>query len=217
MAIRVLLADDHRLVREGLRRTLADAGLEVVGEAEDGEQAQQLTIRLRPDVVLMDVSMPGSDGIAVTRRLRSRAPETRVVILTMHDDPELLERAWAAGAVGYLVKDASGADVVEGVRRAHAGARAISPSLSAAATRTAAGEDEDPEPASAPGLSDRERQVLQLLADGQRPTEVADRLVISPKTVRNHIGNIYAKLGVNDRSQAIVVALRRGLIELPEE
>jgi two-component system, NarL family, response regulator DegU len=214
MAIRVLLADDHRLVREGLRRTLADAGLEVVGEAEDGEQAQQLAIRLRPDVVLMDVSMPGSDGIAVTRRLRSRAPETRVVILTMHDDPELLERAWAAGAVGYLVKDASGADVVEGVRRAHAGARAISPSLSAAATREGPGEGGVPEVA--PGLSDRERQVLQLLADGQRPTEVADRLVISPKTVRNHIGNIYAKLGVNDRSQAIVVALRRGLIELPE-
>jgi two-component system, NarL family, response regulator DegU len=235
MRIRVVLADDHRLVREGLQRTLTDAGLDVVGEARDGDEAQQLAVRLRPDIVLMDVSMPGADGITVARRLRSRAPETRVVVLTMHDDADLLERAWAAGVVGYLVKDASGADVVDAVRRVHQGARVISPGLGeppASATDTgdealpaagwarvaAVGSGTAPEvgEGTTPPLSDRERQVLQLLADGGRPADVADRLVISPKTVRNHLANIYAKLDVHDRSQAIVVGLRQGLIELSD-
>lgn len=224
MRIRVLLADDHRLVREGLRRTLEDAGMDVVGEARDGDEAQRLAVRLRPDVVLMDVSMPGADGITVTRRLQSRAPESRVVILTMHDDEALLERAWGAGAVGYLVKDASGAEVADAIRRAHRGARVISPTLGGGAAAGWARADaagrggadaSDPTP-TGPVLSDRERQVLQLLADGHRPGEVADRLVISPKTVRNHLANIYAKLGVNDRAQAIVAGLRHGLIELPD-
>ena len=235
MRIRVLLADDHRLVREGLHRTLTDAGLDVVGEARDGDEAQQLAVRLRPDIVLMDVSMPGADGITVARRLRSRAPETRVVVLTMHDDADLLERAWAAGVVGYLVKDASGADVVDAVRRVHQGARVISPGLGeppGSATDTgggalpaagwarvaAVGSGAAPEvgEGTTSPLSDRERQVLQLLADGGRPADVADRLVISPKTVRNHLANIYAKLDVHDRSQAIVVGLRQGLIELSD-
>lgn len=219
MGIRVLLADDHRLVREGLRRTLAEAGLEVVGEAQDGDEAQQLAVRLLPDVVLMDITMPGPDGITVTRRLSRRTPETRVVILTMHEDRDLLERADAAGAVGYLVKDAAGTEVVEAVRRAHEGGRGASPSLGGASAgalgwRAAGTGTKDPEPG--PVLSDRERQILQLLADGKRPNEVADHLVISPKTVRNHLVNIYAKLEVNDRAQAIVVGLRHGLIELPE-
>jgi two-component system, NarL family, response regulator DegU len=231
MTIRVLLADDHRLVREGLRRTLADAGLDVVGEARDGDEAQRLAEELRPDVVLLDISMPGADGITVARRLRDRTPRTRVVVLTMHDDPQLLERAWAAGVAGYLVKDASGAEVVDAVRRAHRGERVVSPGLDEAPPASATAASASPASGWArvaavtsgarsgeetPQLSDREREVLQLLADGQRPADVADLLVLSPKTVRNHLANIYAKLGVNDRSQAIVVALRHGLIDLPD-
>lgn len=211
MNVRVLLVDDHRLVREGLRRTLGDAGLEVVGEAEDGEQALTMAVELRPDVALMDITMPAVDGLTVTRRLRTRAPEIRVVMLTMHDDEELLERARAAGAVGYLLKDAAGDEVVAAVRRAHEEGVATSSELGSSppAVRPASAEP-------VPDLSDRECEVLQLFADGHLPGEVADRLFISPKTVRNHLSHIYAKLGVSDRSQAIVAALRHGLIELPD-
>lgn len=214
MSTRVLLADDHRLVREGLRRTLGDAGIEVVGEAEDGERALELTIELRPDVVLMDITMPAMDGVTVTRRLRTRAPGTRVVMLTMHDDEGLLQQALAAGAVGYLLKDAAGAEVVEAVRRAHAVGDAGSSGVGGGPhLQRPTDADAAPPP---PELSNREREILQLLADGQTPREVASRLFISPKTVRNHLSRIYEKLGVSDRSQAIVTGLRHGLVDLPD-
>lgn len=214
MRTRVLLADDHRLVREGLRRTLADAGVEVVGEAQDGEEALALAVDLRPDVVLMDITMPSMDGVTVTRRLRSRAPGTRVVMLTMHDDEDLLQQAMGAGAVGYLLKDAAGAEVAAAVHRAHAEGAADSSEVGGgpALQRPSASRDEQP----LPQLSDRELEVLQLLADGVAPREVASRLFISPKTVRNHLSHIYEKLGVSDRSQAIVAGLRHGLVDLPE-
>jgi two-component system, NarL family, response regulator DegU len=211
MGTRVLVVDDHRLVREGLRRTLVDAGMDVVGEAEDGERALAKAIELQPDVALMDITMPSMDGLTVTRRLRSRAPSTRVVVLTMHDDEGLLEQAFAAGAVGYLLKDAGGAEVVEAVRRAHEEGAATWSELGQGAPALHA-----PPAPDGPALSDREREVLQLFADGCRPGEVAARLFISPKTVRNHLSHIYAKLEVGDRSQAIVVALRHGLIDLPD-
>ncbi len=118
MAKRVLVVDDHRLVREGLRRTLEDAGFEVVGEAENGADGLEMAERLRPHVALMDVSMPVVDGITATRRMRSRAPDTRVIVLTMHADTDLVEKARSAGAAGYLLKDASGDEVVQAVRRA---------------------------------------------------------------------------------------------------
>lgn len=212
MSARVLLADDHRLVREGLRRTLGDAGIEVVGEAEDGQQALALTVERRPDVVLMDITMPAMDGVTVTRRLRSRAPATRVVMLTMHDDEELLQQAMAAGAVGYLLKDAGGAEVVDAVWRAHAEGNAGASTMGAGAPLQ---QPEAPSTEPPPELSDRELEVLQLLADGRSPREVASQLFISPKTVRNHLSHIYAKLGVSDRSQAIVAGLRHQLIDLP--
>lgn len=210
---RVVLVDDHRLVREGLRRTLEDAGLEVVGEARDGAEALELAAALTPDVVLMDVSMPVLDGLTATRRLRSRVPSARVVVLTMHADRELLERARAAGAVGYLVKDASGHEVVEAVERAAQGQQVVSASVTRADTDGPAG---PPVHAVAPpDLTPREVEILQLLADGCSPQEVAGRLFISPKTVRNHLSKVYDKLDVNSRSQAIVEALRHGLIDLP--
>lgn len=210
---RILLIDDHRLVREGLRRTLEDAGMEVVGEARDGAEGLDLAERLQPDVVLMDVSMPVLDGITATRRLRSRAPEARVVVLTMHADTELLERARAAGAAGYLIKDASSDEVVDAVRRAEAGQNVISTGITDAPDIEDGSSTSSPE--AAPELTSRELQILQLLADGLTPKAVADRLVISPKTVRNHLSKVYDKLGVGSRSQALVVALQHGLIDLP--
>lgn len=214
MSPRVLLVDDHRLVREGLRRTLEDAGLEVVGEADNGADGLDLAEKLRPHVVLMDVSMPQVDGITATRRMRSRVPDARVVVLTMHADSDLVEEARSAGAAGYLLKDASGEEVVTAVERAIAGQRTISAGIGG------------PDPAvplegevsgeGVPALTDRELQILQMLADNCTPAEVAERLFISPKTVRNHLTKVYDKLGVSSRSAAIVVGLQQGLIELPQ-
>ena len=215
MAKRVLLVDDHRLVREGLRRTLEDAGFDVVGEAENGADGVDLAEQLRPHVVLMDVSMPVVDGITATRRMRSRAPDAHVVVLTMHADSDLVEKARAAGAAGYILKDASGEEVVTAVRRAIDGQRTISPGVARAATPVAPDGTDEPT-ADAPALTEREVQILQMLADGCTPAEVAERLFISPKTVRNHLTKVYDKLGVNSRSAAIVVGLQHHLIELPE-
>lgn len=215
MAKRVLVVDDHRLVREGLRRTLEDAGFEVVGEAENGADGLEMAERLRPHVALMDVSMPVVDGITATRRMRSRAPDTRVIVLTMHADTDLVEKARSAGAAGYLLKDASGDEVVQAVRRALEGQRTISPSISSSSGDAdavpTASEAED-----SPRLTEREVQILQMLADGCTPAEVAERLFISPKTVRNHLTKVYDKLAVNSRSAAIVVGLQHHLIELPD-
>jgi two-component system, NarL family, response regulator DegU len=213
MGKRILLVDDHRLVREGLRRTLEDAGFTVVGEAENGAEGLAMAEELRPHVVVMDVSMPVVDGITATRRMRSRVPDARVVVLTMHADSDLLEQARSAGAAGYLLKDASGTEVVDAVQRALDGQRTISSGVGVAAETVMP--DDLVEDADTPHLTDRERQILQMLADGCTPAEVAERLFISPKTVRNHLTKVYDRLGVSSRSQAIVVALQHGLIELP--
>jgi two-component system, NarL family, response regulator DegU len=215
VAKRILLVDDHRLVREGLRRTLEDAGYEVVGEADNGADGLDMAERLRPHVVLMDVSMPVVDGITATRRMRTRAPDAHVVVLTMHADSDLVDRARAAGAAGYLLKDASGQEVIRAIQRAIAGQRTISANIASAAAPPA-GSDQKAAEDDTPTLTDREVQILQMLADGCSPAEVAERLFISPKTVRNHLTKVYDKLGVNSRSAAIVVGLQVGLIELPE-
>ncbi|MDX1659214.1 MAG: response regulator transcription factor [Nitriliruptorales bacterium] len=212
---RVMLVDDHRLVREGLRRTLEDAGMEVVGEARDGAEAVEIVDDVHPDVVLMDVSMPVLDGITATRRMRTRAPEAKVVILTMHADTDLLEKARSAGAVGYLIKDASSDEVVAAVERAVEGHHVISTGIADHAPLDEPGSEET-SGAPVPELTPRELQILQLLADGLSPKEVADELVISPKTVRNHLSKAYDKLDVSSRSQALVAALSHGLIDLPD-
>lgn len=212
--VRVLLVDDHRLVREGLRRTLEDAGVEVVGEAADGAEGLDLAERLRPDVALMDVSMPVLDGVAATRRMRARSPDTNVVILTMHAETELLERSRAAGAVGYLLKDASGEEVVQAVARAAGGHRVVSAGLLTGASGAADVASPEGDAAAEVELTPRELEILQLLAEGAAPADVAERLVISPKTVRNHLTHVYEKLDVGSRSQAIVAALKLGLIDL---
>jgi DNA-binding NarL/FixJ family response regulator len=213
VAKRVLLVDDHRLVREALRRALEDAGYRVL-EAEDGERAVERALTTHPHVVLMDVSMPGLDGISATRALRTRVPDAKVVVLTMHEEDGLILDARDAGAVGYLLKTASGAEVVAAVGRVLEGS-SVFPELAAAVTPPRAGGVPRPgAPSQEQALSHREQQILQLLADGGTPDQVADTLVISPKTVRNHLSRAYDKLGVDNRTQAIVVALQRGFIEL---
>lgn len=209
-APRVLLADDHRMLRESLRRSLEDAGIEVVGEVADGREAVELAEVLRPDVVLMDVTMPVLDGIEATREIRQRAPEVAVVVLTMHSDREVLVRAIRAGAAGYLVKDCSVEEVAATLRAVAAGETALSPELAASMLAEARQLADAPE-----GLiTKREVEVLQLIADGLSTTEVARRLYISVKTVKNHLASIYQKLDSRDRTQAVVRAVRLGIIHL---
>ena len=202
---RILIADDHALVRNVLRDAVESAGHEVVGEAADGETVVAMARDLRPHVVLMDLSMPGIDGVSATRSLRREAPDAAVLVITMHAEPELLDAARTAGAQGYLLKGAGQAEIVAAVEAVASGGEAFDPTLAAAA----------PAPADADhDLTDRELQVLQLLADGASPKDVANTLVLSPKTVGNHLTNIYRKLDVHSRSQAITTAVKRGLVDI---
>lgn len=210
-SIRLLLADDHTMVRQSMRRSMEDAGFEIVGEAADGAEAVRLVERERPEVVLMDVSMPVLDGVEATRQIRAMAegaPE--VVMLTMHADADIVRRALQAGAVGYLTKDSSIDDVVEAVRLAASGDGAVSAGLAAALLREAS------VPAPDPGtqVSAREIEVLQLIAEGASPPEVAAQLFISVKTVKNHLSSIYEKLDARDRTQAVLKGLRMGIIRI---
>ena len=207
---RLLLVDDHKLLRQGLRRAVEEAGFDVVGEAGDGEEAVRLAIELQPDLVLMDVTMPVLDGIEATRRLRQSAPEARVVILTMHGEEETVDRALRAGAVAYLLKDCSTDQVADTLRAVAAG----DTDLSADLARSLLAELPGPGPTPATTLSQREAEVLQLFADGCSTVEVGQKLYISAKTVKNHLASIYEKLDARDRTQAVLTAVRMGIIRL---
>lgn len=217
MAIRLMLADDHRMLREGLRRSLTDEGFDVVGEASDGEEAVRLAGALQPQVVLMDVTMPDVDGVEATRRIVAEHPDIRVVMLTMHADQSVIAEALRAGASGYLVKDCSTDEIADAVRMAASDDAALSPQLATAML------DEvrriDPPPTDADDDADRvvtkrEVEVLQLIADGCSTPEVAERLYISQKTVKNHLASIYHKLDARDRTQAVLQAVRLGIVRL---
>ena len=210
MTPRLLLVDDHKLLREGLRRAVEEAGFDVVGEAGDGEEAVRMATALRPDLVLMDVTMPVLDGIEATRRLRLSAPDARVVILTMHGEEETIDRALRAGAAAYLLKDCSSDQVAETLYAVAAGDTDLSVDLA----RSLLAELPGPEPALATSLSQREVEVLQMFADGCSTIEVGQRLYISAKTVKNHLASIYEKLDARDRTQAVLTAVRMGIIRL---
>ena len=214
MTIRVLLADDHRMLREGLRRSMVDEGFDVVGEADNGEEAVRLAAELQPDVVLMDVSMPEMDGVEATRIIRSTDTLTRVIMLTMHADTEVLAEAIRAGASGYLVKDCSTDEVADAVRMAANGETALSPQL-AATMLDEVRRLEVPDPSEEERvITKREEEVLQLIADGCSTPEVAEQLYISQKTVKNHLASIYQKLDARDRTQAVLRAVRMGIVRL---
>ncbi len=203
----VVLVDDHTMLRQGLRRALEGEGIKVVGEAADGDEGVKICLATKPDVVLMDVSMPGTDGIDATRKLVGADNRMRVVMLTMHIDRDIIDRAIKAGAVGYLTKDASISEVLEAIRLAANGDRPMSPRLAAAMLTEARNDTE-------PVISQREEEVLQLVADGLGTTEIAERLYISQKTVKNHLASIYEKLDARDRTQAVLMAVKMGIVKL---
>ena len=207
--IRVLLVDDHAVVREGLRAFLElQDGIEVVGDAADGREGVAAAERLRPDVVLMDLVMPELDGLSALRALRKRAPEARTIVLTSFLGDDKLLPALRAGAAGYVLKNAPPSEVVRAVRAAHAGEAVLDPVV-AGRLLEALSRDEEP----LDRLTPREREVLVLLGRGLSNKRIAQDLRLSEKTVKTHVGHVLAKLGVADRTQAAVVAVRAGLVE----
>ena len=208
--IRVLLVDDHAVVREGLRTFLElQDGIEVVGDSADGEEGVEAARRLQPDVIMMDLVMPKLDGVSAMRLLRERLPETRVIVLTSFLDDDKLLPALRAGAAGYLLKNAEPQEVVRAVRAAHAGEALIDPVVAARLVETLAADGEvDP----IDRLTAREREVLVLIARGYANKRIALELDLAEKTVKTHVGHVLAKLGVSDRTQAAIAAVRAGLL-----
>ena len=214
MSLRLILVDDHKMLREGLRRSLEELGFAVIAEAGDGEEGVRLAAAMRPDVMLMDVSMPEMDGVEATRQIVERNPNAKVVMLTMHADRDVVDRALKAGAVGYLTKDCSIDEVAEAVRMAANGETAMSPALAAGFLAEARKLDSGAEREEDRIITRREEEVLQLIADGCSTPEVAAKLYISQKTVKNHLASIYEKLNARDRTQAVITAVRMGIITL---
>ena len=205
--IRVLIADDHPVVREGLAAMIGrQPGLVVVGEAATGQQALELFCRQAPDVTLMDLRMPGMSGVEAIAAIRQESPTARIVVLTTYDGDEDIVRALRAGAKAYLLKDTPRDELLETIRAIHAGQTRLPPPVAAKlAERVATGAE----------LTDRESEVLGLIAAGKSNKEIAAALNITEGTVKAHVNNILGKLGVSDRTQAVITALRRGIVQLP--
>jgi len=212
--IRVLIADDQALVRSGFRLVVETRpDLEVVGEAEDGEQAVRLTLELEPDVVLMDVRMPGLDGIEATRRIVAAGAAARILVLTTFDLDEYVYAAVRAGASGFLLKDVRPGDLVDAIRLVAGGNALLGPTVTRRLLERFADERESGSAAEAvAGLTVREREILRLLASGLSNAEIAERLVVGETTVKTHVSSILRKLGVRDRVQAVIVAYDAGVV-----
>ncbi len=207
--IRVLIADDHPLVRQGLRSYLSTVdGIEIVGEAADGEQAVALAAELSPDVVLMDMAMPNVDGIEATRRIAEAMPSTKVIALTSFATDDKVFPAIRAGAAGYLLKEAEPSEVAEAIIKVHHGEPILHPSVAERLMREVAASTPK---AHRTDLTSRELEVLRLIATGRSNREIARELSVAEKTVKSHVSNVLAKLGVADRTQAALYAVEHGL------
>jgi len=210
--IRVAIVDDQPLFTEGLGRIVgAQPGMEVVGTAQDGASGVRMCQELKPDVILMDISMPVMNGVVATRRIRDLLPDAKVLILTVHADDVHVFRGIKAGASGYLLKDCTPEDLSRAIKTVHAGDTIMAPEI--ARKMLLAFEEADQEP-SAPRLTERELEIITALAHGQGNKQIARGLHISEKTVRNHISNIYKKLHVYDRTQAVLYAIKEGLVDV---
>jgi two-component system, NarL family, response regulator LiaR len=208
--ISVLVVDDHPVVRQGLRTFLAlQEGIELAGEAADGAEAVALAEELLPDVVLLDLVLPELDGIEAIRRIRALSPSTRVIVLTSYGEDEKIFPAIKAGAAGYLLKDLEPMELADAIRRVHRGEALLHPAVAARVVRELAERPDEPEP-----LTDRELQVLRLIAGGRANKAIALELGVSEKTVKTHVSNILAKLHLSDRTQAALYAVRRRLVDL---
>jgi DNA-binding NarL/FixJ family response regulator len=212
--IRLLVADDQDLVRAGLRAILEEEfDIDLVGEAADGVQAVAESMRLRPDVILMDIRMPNMDGLEATRRIGAQEAAPRIVILTTFDLDEFVYEALRAGASGFLLKDAPADDLVRAVRVAAAGDALLAPSVTRRLVARFSGRDVSSHPANLRSLTEREREVLLLVARGLSNHEVAEKLFLSETTVKTHVAHMLDKLDLRDRVQAVVLAYEAGLIE----
>lgn len=206
---KMLLADDHQLLRQALRGALEEAGHEVVDEAGDGEEAILLADKYAPEVMVMDVSMPVLSGLDATKIIHERHPDIKILVLTMHGEPEVVGQAIDAGAVAFLTKDTSLREVVNTVEQIASGEVLLSRELAASMLGAFGGASQAESP-----LTPREEEILQLIADGRSTSEIAADLFISAKTVKNHLASIYEKLGAHDRTQAVLSAVKSGIIQL---
>ena len=210
-----MLVDDHELVRQGIAAMLgAAADIKVVAEARTGREALEVARRELPDVVLMDVRMPDMDGLEATRKVKEERPRTAVIMLTMHDNPTYLRDAVRAGAAGYLLKDVSKDGLIDAIRQVATGGAFIESQMLRGMLSERKPSGAAPSPA-VKNLTKREREILTLVAEGMSNREIAERLVLSPETVKSHVAAILEKLNVSDRTQAAIYAVRNGLVESP--
>ena len=215
--IRVLIADDHALVREGTRQILeAQPGLEVVGEAQDGEEAVALASGLHPDVVLMDIAMPKLNGIEATRLIKKESPATSVLILTAFDDDQYIFALLDAGAAGYLLKTVGGEELAQAVRAVAEGESVLHPAIATKVFRRYTGAGRAATQVEIEPLTERESEVLTMAAKGLSNKMIARELKLSDRTVQVHLSNVFGKLGVASRTEAVITALQRGLLQLEE-
>jgi DNA-binding NarL/FixJ family response regulator len=213
----ILLADDHHIVRQGLRALLeSDPHFRLVGEAGDGIEAVRMSERLKPDVLITDVMMPGLNGLEVTRQVTKALPKTRVIILSMYTNDAYVLEALKNGASGYVLKDSQAADLIQAVREVAAGRRYLSPPLSERALDLYAKKVEDTPEDPYDMLTTREREVLQMVAEGRTSAEIAERLFISPRTAEGHRANVMRKLGLQNQADLIRFALKRGILPLDQ-
>lgn len=219
MPIRILIADDHALLRQGIRNFLSlESDFEIIGEAADGEETISRAHELRPDILLLDINMPKGNGIEVATRLRETHPEIRILALTIHDDENYMMKMIQSGAAGYLLKDVEPSMMVQAIRRVHAGESFVEPSLTAKLFRGITDREAQKPAPQAPGMSEsdklsaREIEVLRLIGRGMSNAEIARELYLSEKTVKNHLTNIFRKIQVSDRTQAVLFAIKHKIV-----
>ena len=219
MPIRILIADDHALLRQGIRNFLSlESDFEIIGEAADGEETIRRASELRPDILLLDINMPKGNGIEVATRLRETHPEIRILALTIHDDENYMMKMIQSGAAGYLLKDVEPSMMVQAIRRVHAGESFVEPSLTAKLFLGITDREAQKPAPQAPGMSEsdklsaREIEVLRLIGRGMSNAEIARELYLSEKTVKNHLTNIFRKIQVSDRTQAVLFAIKHKIV-----